>query len=57
MFGYATKEARLNDVDTELMPTPIYFAHRLTRRLAEVRKHGDYTGPVSRRQSPGGHRI
>lgn len=38
MFGYATKEARLNDVDTELMPTPIYFAHRLTRRLAEVRK-------------------
>jgi S-adenosylmethionine synthetase len=40
MFGYATKEARLNDVDTELMPTPIYFAHRLTRRLAEVRKQG-----------------
>ena len=40
MFGYATKEARLNDVDTELMPTPIYFAHRLTGRLAEVRKSG-----------------
>ena len=40
MFGYATKEARLNDVDTELMPTPIYFAHRLTRRLAEVRQQG-----------------
>ena len=40
MFGYATKEARLNDVDTELMPTPIFFAHRLTRRLAEVRKQG-----------------
>ncbi|MGE3539732.1 MAG: methionine adenosyltransferase [Candidatus Tectimicrobiota bacterium] len=40
MFGYATKEARLNDVETELMPTPIYFAHRLTRRLAEVRKQG-----------------
>jgi S-adenosylmethionine synthetase len=40
MFGYATKEARLNDIDTELMPTPIYFAHRLTRRLAEVRKTG-----------------
>ena len=40
MFGYATKEARLNDVDTELMPTPIYFAHRLTGRLAEVRKAG-----------------
>jgi S-adenosylmethionine synthetase len=44
MFGYATKEARLNDVDTELMPTPIYFAHRLTRRLAEVRKQGIIPG-------------
>jgi len=44
MFGYATKEARLNDVDTELMPTPIYFAHRLTRRLAEVRKQGIIEG-------------
>jgi S-adenosylmethionine synthetase len=44
MFGYATKEARLNDVDTELIPTPIYFAHRLTRRLAEVRKQGIVKG-------------
>ena len=44
MFGYATKEARLNDVDTELMPTPIYFAHRLTGRLAEVRKAGIVPG-------------
>ena len=44
MFGYATKEARLNDVDTELMPTPIYFAHALTRRLAEVRKQGIIQG-------------
>ncbi len=44
MFGYATKEARLNDVDTEFMPTPIYFAHRLTRRLAEVRKQGIMSG-------------
>ena len=44
MFGYATKEARLNDVDTELMPTPIYFAHRLTGRLAEVRKQGIVPG-------------
>ena len=44
MFGYATKEARLNDVDTELMPTPIYFAHRLTGRLAEVRKAGTVPG-------------
>ena len=38
MFDYATKEARLNDVDTELMWIPLHFAHQLTRRLAKVRK-------------------
>jgi S-adenosylmethionine synthetase len=44
MFGYATKEAHLNDVEAALMPTPIYLAHQLTRRLAAVRKQGVIQG-------------
>jgi S-adenosylmethionine synthetase len=34
MFGYATNE------NEAYMPTPIYLAHRLARKLEEVRKDG-----------------
>ncbi len=53
MFGYATNETK------EMIPAPILYAHRITQKLAEVRKNKvlDYLGPDGKSQVTMEYRV
>jgi len=51
MFGYACQET------PELMPAPIYYAHRLMERQAQLRRDGRMPFFAPRRQKPSDHAL
>lgn len=40
MFGYATAECHTDQRSCEFMPAPIYYAHKIVNKLAELRHSG-----------------
>ena len=40
MFGYATSESHADNQSGEYMPAPIYYAHKIVKKLADLRHSG-----------------